>query len=96
MAEQQPNQNANKSKAEGERWSPEESSATNAAEQSDVPRNYRDTDGDDAGGITNRTFEEERDNQTALPTRGTTRDESRNLGVGDEVEADREEGRSER
>ena len=85
MAEQLPNQNANKSKAEVERWPPEESSATKAAQQ-----------GDAAGGHTNRTLEEERDNQDALPTRGTTRDESRNLGIGDEVEADREERRSER
>lgn len=85
MAEQLPNQNANKSKAEGEGWPPEESSAAKAAQR-----------GDDAGGITNRTLEEERDNQDALPTRGTTRDESRHLGVGDEVEADREERRSER
>jgi hypothetical protein len=76
MAEQLPNEAANKSKAEGERWNPEESSAKKP------------------GGITNRTYEEERENQEALPTRGTNRDES--LGVGDEVESDREERRSER
>ena len=40
--------------------------------------------------------EEERENQEALPPRGASRDESRNLGVGDEVEMDREERRSER
>ena len=65
-----PNQNANKSKAEGDR--------------------------DEAGGITNRSLEEERQEQAELPARGATREESRNLGVGDEVEADREERRSER
>ena len=96
MAEQTPNQNANKSKAEGERWTGEESSASQAAERTDVPSNYRDNDPDNAGGITNRPYQEERDNQEALPPRGTGRHESRNLGVGDEVEMDREERRSER
>jgi hypothetical protein len=90
-----PNQSANKSKAEGERWSSDDTSATKAAERSQVSSNYQDTD-DDAGGITNRSYNEERENQEALPTRGTSRDESRNLGVGDEVEMDREERRSER
>ena len=69
-----PNQNANKSKAEGE-------------------RSRKD---DEAGGITNRSYSEERENQEALPERGASRDESRTLGVGDEVEMDREERRSER
>ena len=96
MADTNPNQNANKSKAEGERWSPEESSATRTAERSDASTNYNDENNDDAGGITNRSYTEERENQDALPTRGTSRDESRNLGVGDEVEMDREERRSER
>jgi hypothetical protein len=91
-----PSQNANKSKAEGERWSPEGTSATKAAERSEVSSNYQDTDDDDAGGITNRSYNAERENQDALPTRGASRDESRNLGVGDEVEMDREERRSER
>ena len=96
MADTNPNQNANKPKAEGERWSPEESSATKAAERNEVSANYDDRNDDDAGGITNRSFNEERDNQEALPTRGTGREESRNMGVGDEVEMDREERRSER
>ena len=91
-----PNQSANKSKAEGERWSSEDTSATKAAERSQVSSNYQDTDDDDAGGITNRSYNEERENQEALPTRGASRDESRNLGVGDEVEMDREDRRSER
>ena len=90
------NENANKSKAEGERWSPEESSATKAAERTDVASNYDDANNDEAGGITNRPYSEERENQEALPARGTSREESRNLGVGDEVEMDREERRSER
>ena len=60
-----------------------------------IPKPH-DTDTDDAVGISNRSKEEERENQEALPPRGTSRDESRNLGVGDEVEADREERRSER
>ena len=86
MAEQRPNKNANQAKAEGERWDSDETSAAKP-ERSDI---------DDAGGITNRTYEEERENQEALPPRGTSRDESRNLGVGDEVESDRGERRSER
>lgn len=60
-----------------------------------VPKEH-DADTDDAVGISNRSKEEERKNQEALPPRGTNRDESRNLGVGDEVDADREERRSER
>ena len=91
-----PNQNANKSKAEGDRGAGQGSSATQAAERNQVPSNYDDANNDDAGGITNRSYNEERQNQESLPTRGTSREESRNLGVGDEVEADREERRSER
>ena len=91
-----PNQNANKSKAEGDRWSAEQTSATKTAENNDVASNYKDTNEDNAGGITNRPFDEERDNQEALPPRGTSREDRGNLGVGEEVEADREEGRSER
>ena len=91
-----PNQNANKSKAEGDRFSAADSSATQAAERNEIPANYDDRNDDDAGGITNRPYNEERQNQESLPQRGTSRDESRNMGVGDEVEADREERRSER
>ena len=90
-----PNQNANKSKAEGDRRGTD-ASATVAAERNEVPSNYDDANNDDAGGITNRSYNEERQNQESLPSRGATREESRNLGVGDEVEADREERRSER
>jgi hypothetical protein len=91
-----PNQNANKSKAEGERWSRDESSASTAAERNDIPSNYDDANNDDAGGITNRPYNEERQNQESLPPRGTSREESRTAGIGDEVEMDREERRSER
>ena len=73
MADNNPNPNASKPKAEDERFGD-----------------------DEAGGITNRTYEEERENQEAVPPRGTTRDESRSLGVGDEVDMDRDERRSER
>ena len=54
------------------------------------------SDTDDAGGIANRSYSEERDDQEALPARGTSRDDSRNMGVGNEVETDRDERRSER
>jgi hypothetical protein len=91
-----PNPNANKSKAEGDRPRGDDASATKAADRNQVASNYDDTNNDDAGGITNRSYNEERQNQESLPTRGTSRDESRNLGVGDEVESDREERRSER
>ena len=81
-----PNQNADKTRKP----------ATSAAEQNEVPSNYDDTNNDDAGGITNRSYNEERQNQESLPTRGSGRDERRSPGVGDEVEAGREERRSER
>lgn len=97
MADQnRPNQNANKEKAEGERWTPEDLSASKASERNDVSENYDDANRDNAGGITNRPYDQERDNQEALPRRGTDREESRNLGVGDETDMDREAGRSER
>ena len=57
---------------------------------------YDDIDQDNAGGITNRPFDEERENQESLPPRGTTREELLNMDEGDEIEMDREEGRSER
>ena len=91
-----PNQSANKSKAEGDRRGSPEASATTAAERSQIASNYEDTNDDDAGGITNRPYSEERENQEALPPRGAGRDEERNLGVGDEVETDRDDRRSER
>lgn len=91
-----PNQTANKSKAEGDRWSAEQTSATRASERSDVAGNYADQNGDDAGGITNRSYDEEVDNQESLPDRGMSREESRNREVDSESEMDRESRRSER
>lgn len=43
---------------------------------------------DNAGGITNRPLADEIDNQEAVPERGTTRDESRNVGAEEEGETD--------
>ena len=76
MADQdRPNQNANKEKAEGERWSPEEESAVHSADRDENPATqYSDEDGDNAGGITNRPFQEEIRNQEEVPDRGTSRD----------------------
>jgi hypothetical protein len=89
--------NANRDKAEGDRGSVSDSSATRAAERSDVSRNYADENGDNAGGITNRPLDEEVDNQESLPPRGRSREETRNLSEDSgEPEMDREERRSER
>jgi len=63
-----PNRAANKEKAEGERWQSEEGVIPNS--ESSTDRRYRDDDGDNAGGITNRPIGEEIDNQNALPERG--------------------------
>src|SRR5215210_6310431 len=90
-----PNQNANKIKAEGDRWSAQQASATRAADRNDIAGNYADENGDNAGGITNRPLDQEVGNQQALPKRGMNRDESRNSDADSEAEADREEGRSE-
>ncbi len=77
MAKQdQPNQNANKSKAEGERWSSEENSVSNA-DRDESPVQQDEGDGTaDAGGITNRPLSEEISKQEDLPARGTARDSS--------------------
>jgi hypothetical protein len=75
MANQdQPNQNANKSKAEGERWSSDDNSVQNADRDESPERQYDDADTDNAGGITNRPLSEEIDNQQDLPPRGTARE----------------------
>ena len=69
-----PNQAANKSKAEGERW--ESDSET-------IERRDRiDAGKDDSGGITNRPLDEEMDNQDRLPDRGESRDNA-HAGHGD-------------
>ena len=63
-----PNRAANKDKAEGERWKSEEGVIPNS--ESSTDRRFRDDNGDDAGGITNRPIGEEIDNQNTLPDRG--------------------------
>ncbi len=77
MAKQdQPNQNANKPKAEGERWSPEETSVREADRDESPVQQYDGDDTDDAGGISNRPLSKEISNQEDLPARGTARDSS--------------------
>lgn len=79
MADQDwPNQNANKSKAEGERWTSDADTVRNADRDENPERLYHDDDDDNAGGITNRPLSQEIDNQEALPERGTNRDRTRN------------------
>jgi len=69
-----PNRAANKDKAEGERWKSEQGVIPNS--ESSTDRGYSDDNGDNAGGITNRSIGEEVDNQNSLPDRGRTqRDE---------------------
>jgi len=63
-----PNRAANKDKAEGERWKSEEGVIPNS--ESSTDRRFRDENGDNAGGITNRPIGEEIDNQNTLPDRG--------------------------
>ncbi len=60
MADQdRPNQNANKSKAEGERWSSDENTVRNADRDETPDAAYTTNDADNAGGITNRPLSEE-------------------------------------
>ena len=69
-----PNPAANKSKAEGDRWS---------SEADTVERVDREVDqSDEAGGITNRPLGEEERNQDRVPDRGDTR-EGAHAGHGD-------------
>ena len=89
-----PNENANKTKAEGERWSSEENSVRKA-EHDTPPEDYPVDEGDNAGGITNRPLDEEVDNQEALPPRGMSRDD-RAPRDSDDIEMEREARRSER
>jgi hypothetical protein len=74
-----PNQAANKSKAEGERWNSE----SDTVEQRDGSRSSdRTTEPDEGGGITNRPLEEEMRNQDLVPDRGESR-EGAHAGHGD-------------
>lgn len=79
MADQdRPNQAANKSKAEGERWTSDPDTVRNADRDEHPERLYDSDDADDAGGITNRPLSDEIGNQESLPERGTSRDRTRN------------------
>ena len=79
MAKQDwPNQTANKSKAEGERWESDPDTVRNADRDENPERLYEEEDTDEAGGITNRPLSQEIGNQEALPERGTTRDRTGN------------------
>ena len=64
-----PNRTSNKEKAEGDR-STAEYNADVPNSESSTDREYNDTDGDNAGGITNRPLDDEVNNQHTLPERG--------------------------
>ena len=82
MAQQdKPNQNANKTKAEGERWGSEPDTVARVDRDEHPERLYDEEDADNAGGITNRPLSEEIGNQETLPGRGTTRDRSDDPGA---------------
>ena len=85
MAEQ-PNDASRKSKAEGERWSPDSESAGRSERSG-----YSSTD-EQGAGITNRSLEEEISNQESLPPRGESQPGA-HAGHGDDDPDDR---RSER
>lgn len=68
-----PNQNANKTTAEGERWSSDENSVRNAQREETPAQQYGEESGDVATGISNRPLGEEIGNQDKLPTRNTTK-----------------------
>ena len=76
-----PNQSANQTKAEGDRWG-------SNADTGQSDRAEGSTAGSNAGGITNRPLEEEDENQAAVPDRGESKDGA-HAGHGDT-------GRSER
>ena len=84
MAEQ-PNDASRKSKAEGDRWSPESENAG-----ADNGSGYETTD-EQSAGITTRPLDEELSNQHSLPPRGDSKPGA-HAGHGD----DSGEGRSER
>lgn len=89
-----PNQAANKSKPEGERWS----SDSDTVERADRnrPRSSESAPADEGGGITNRPLGEEQRNQDLVPDRGTSR-EGAHAGHGDNAtpsrDSDNKEGR---
>jgi hypothetical protein len=69
-----PSRSANMEKAEGDRSTAEQN--INQSE-SGSGASYRDENGDNAGGITNRPLDQEIDNQAELPDRGKSKDETR-------------------
>jgi hypothetical protein len=85
-----PNQSANKSKAEGERW---ESDSDTVGQQDRESQGNRDrmpgdASGGNTGGITNRPLDEEDENQAAVPDRGESR-EGAHAGHGDSDRSER-------
>ena len=69
-----PSRSANMEKAEGDRSTAEQN--INQSE-SGSGASYRDENGDNAGGITNRPLDQEVENQAELPDRGKSKDETR-------------------
>ena len=83
-----PNPSANKSKAEGDRWS---SNADTVEERDRETQGTQDRGyptGPDSGGITNRPLDVEDENQTAVPARGESR-EGAHAGHGDNDRSER-------
>ena len=84
MAKTEPNPASQKSKAEGDRWQ----SDADTVERRDREMGTQD-ERDESPGITNRTIDEERENQESLPPRGSSR-EGAHAGRGrDESDEDR-------
>ena len=69
-----PSRSANMEKAEGNRSTAEQNIQQS---ESGSGASYRDENGDNAGGITNRPLDEEIDNQAELPQRGHGKNETR-------------------
>jgi hypothetical protein len=70
------NRAANRKETEGDRATVEHAAAVPNSESS-TERGYRNADGDNAGGITNRPLDEEVENQNALPDRGLSQADER-------------------
>jgi hypothetical protein len=75
-----PNRSANMEKAEGNRSTAERNLRES---ESGSGASYRDENGDNAGGITNRPLDQEIDNQAELPHRGQSQEESGGRARGD-------------
>jgi hypothetical protein len=71
--ETKPSRTANMEKAEGNRSTAEQNISES---ESGSGASYRDDNGDNAGGITNRPLDEEIGNQAELPHRGQSKDDS--------------------